>query len=127
MIGFPLDFTFCNFLRGKSSCIFGGDSDISWVLNHPPDIKVSNISKNTKAVEELLSRGADATQRDHEGNLPFFTASASGSLSEAFLMVRAVSSQGLFEQMRRAKNVRLHAAVNHRPVKRARRSKRTRV
>jgi hypothetical protein len=48
MIGFPLNFS--NFQRGKIRRT-GGDSDISWVLNHPPGIKVSNISKDTKTVE----------------------------------------------------------------------------
>ena len=51
------------------------------------------------AAEFLISRGADAMLRDHEGNLPFFlAAAASCRVTETLMLVRAAASQGLFEK-----------------------------
>jgi len=49
--------------------------------------------------ESLVSRGADCTIRDAEGNLPFFLAAGTGWVDACLCMIRASASQGLFERL----------------------------
>ena len=53
---------------------------------------------NCEAVVDLLSRGADITVRDNEGNLSFFLAAATERQNASFVMLRAGAAQGLFDR-----------------------------
>lgn len=75
-----------------------GDHDISRVLN-ARNFPSSVAEKDPASLDDLnvlISRGADASMPDDEGNLPFFLAAATSRLSEIFLMMRAAATQGLF-------------------------------
>lgn len=50
--------------------------------------------------ESLLRIGTNCTERDMEGNLPFFLAAATEWTNATFSMVRVAASQGLFETLR---------------------------
>ena len=77
-----------------------GDRDISRVLNargYSARKAQADDSISQQGLEDMLSRGADATVRDNDGNLPFFLAAVSSRVPETFLMVRAAATKGLFE------------------------------
>ena len=97
LIGFPLD----------SNQAFHSidDSDITRVVNikfpcnrHSMDTEGTQHDDET-TVQHLLDHGANVTDLDGYGNLPFFLAAATSRVAVSFFMIRAAASQGLMEMV----------------------------
>eukprot|EP00977_Amphora_coffeiformis_P007382 scaffold1598_cov192-Amphora_coffeaeformis.AAC.2 len=76
-------------------------------------------------VEHIISRGADATTRDDQGNLPFFLTLLIRVVTDTFLMVRAAASQDLFETSRVGQRRKLRRLKNFKQGKKPRSRKTT--
>ena len=100
----PIHYTGYIFIKGDvRSAHHYTDYDINCILNASGFAERRRLSiprkHKTPAVEVLLDHGADATLRDRDGNLPFFLATATFSITETLIIMRAAASQGLFEQI----------------------------
>ena len=97
LVGFPLD--------SNQAFYSIDDSDVTRVANTKfPATRPAMDSKDTQqddaaTVRHLLGRGANVTELDENGNLPFFLAAATWRVSETLFMMRAAASQGLLEMV----------------------------
>ena len=74
-----------------------GDHDITRVLTVPKFPAMPEEGQEAfEGLQVMIARGADATKPDNHGNLAFFMASRAHHIPEAFLMIRAAASRGLF-------------------------------
>lgn len=95
MIGYPV-------MPGGRKLSRYGDGDISRILNTQnfPSNNADRHEANLIPLKRLIARGGDCALADQDSNLPFFLAAATSHVAEAYLMVRAAASQGLFDPPR---------------------------
>lgn len=91
-----MGYAFSDGARTRDPFTFG-DHDITRVLTAPKFPAMPEEGHEAfQGLQDLINRGADATKTDNDGNLPFFMATRAHHVPEAFLMVRAAASRGLF-------------------------------
>ena len=81
-----------------------GDANVMRALQFPvcsKKLRDDEMEDGVQYVKYLLSRGANATLVDKDGNLPFFLSAASSQTTASFLMARAAGSQGIFDRVSR--------------------------
>eukprot|EP00977_Amphora_coffeiformis_P023334 scaffold13016_cov154-Amphora_coffeaeformis.AAC.7 len=97
LVGFPLD--------SNQAFYSIDDSDVTRVINTklPSNRRIMDTNDTQQddaaTVRHLLGQGANVTELDEYGNLPFFLAAATSRVSEIFNMMRAAASQGLMEMV----------------------------
>eukprot|EP00977_Amphora_coffeiformis_P009053 scaffold2050_cov167-Amphora_coffeaeformis.AAC.7 len=81
-----------------------GDHDITRVLTVPSFPAMPEEGQESfQGLKDLIDRGADATKADNDGNLAFFMAARAHHVPEAYLMIRAAASRGLFVPSEKSK------------------------